>query len=86
MSVPPVYAGYPAAPVAYGGAAPIAYGGAPFGGVAYGAPVNPGVERQVIPEIVQVPVSQTVVVPQTTYQQRLVQVPVQQTVQVPRQV
>jgi hypothetical protein len=43
-----------------------------------------GVERQVVPEFVQVPVSQTVMVPQTTYQQRYIQIPVQQTVQVPR--
>ena len=44
------------------------------------------IERQVIPEVVQVPVSQTVMVPQTTYQQRTIQVPVQNTIQVPRTV
>jgi hypothetical protein len=60
---------------------------APIGGYPQFAGVpNAGVERQVIPEIVQVPYQQTVMVPQTTFQQRYVQVPVQQTVQIPRQV
>ena len=68
---------------AYPGVAPLA--AAPYGAAPFGA-VNAGVERQVIPEMIQVPVQQTVVVPQTTYQQRLIQVPVQQTVQVPKQV
>jgi hypothetical protein len=47
---------------------------------------NAGIEYQVIPEVIQVPYQQTVMVPQITYQQRYVQVPVQQTVQIPRQV
>jgi hypothetical protein len=60
---------------------------APFGGYPqFAAAPNAGIERQVIPEVIQVPYQQTVLVPQTTYQQRYVQVPVQQTVQVPRQV
>jgi hypothetical protein len=78
--------GYPA-PQAIGGygAFPPQYG---FGAQPqqFGAPQQyaGGVERQVVPEFVQVPVSQTVMVPQTTYQQRMIQVPVQQTIQVPR--
>ena len=77
--------GYPA-PQAFGGygAFPQQYG---FGAQQFGAQPQQfagGVERQVVPEYVQVPVSQTVMVPQTTYQQRMIQVPVQQTIQVPR--
>ncbi len=60
------------------------YGAAQYGAAQYGAAQPQGIERQVVPEYVQVPVTQTVMVPQTTYQQRYVQVPVQQTVQVPR--
>jgi hypothetical protein len=73
--------GYPA-PQAYG-AFPPQYG---YGAQQFGAQQQfaGGVERQVVPEFVQVPVSQTVMVPQTTYQQRMIQVPVQQTIQVPR--
>ena len=66
----------PAATPALGSAAPF--------GAQYGPGGPGGVERQVIPEYIQVPVSQTVMVPQTTYQQRYVHVPVQQTVPVPR--
>lgn len=69
------------APLAYPGFPAPAFGGFP---AQYGAAAPPGIERQVVPEFVQVPVSQTVMVPQTTYQQRYIQVPVQQTVQVPR--
>jgi hypothetical protein len=92
MSTVPVYGfqgpapyGYPAG---YGGT-PAQIGAAQFDGAQYGAAqyraaAAQGIERQVVPEYVQVPVTQTVMVPQTTYQQRYVQVPVQQTVQVPR--
>ena len=71
-SYPPV-AGFPTYPGVGYGALPVQYGAAP-----------PAIERQVVPEFVQVPVSQTVMVPQTTYQQRYINVPVQQTIQVPR--
>ena len=79
----------------YGYPAPQAFGGYGAFPQQYGFGAQPqqfgaqqqypgGVERQVVPEFVQVPVSQTVMVPQTTYQQRMIQVPVQQTIQVPR--
>ncbi len=70
----PFVGGYPGFPAA-------GFGGFP---AQYGAVAPQGIERQVVPEFVQVPVSQTVMVPQTTFQPRYIQVPVQQTVQVPR--
>ena len=73
MSVPPATFQIPL-PAPYGGFPQIA------------AAPNAGIERQIIPEVIQVPYQQTVMVPQTTFQQRYVQVPVQQTVQIPRQV
>ena len=70
------YGGFPAGdPAGYGG-----FGGYP---AQYGA-APAGIVRQVVPEMVQVPVTQTVMMPQTTYQQRYINVPVQQTIQVPR--
>lgn len=84
MSTAPT--GYPQ-PAAYGGypaGYPVGFGGFNAYPPQYGAAAPGGIERQVVPEVVQVPVSQTVLVPQTTYQQRYINVPVQQTVQVPR--
>ena len=84
MSTAPT--GYPAQALGGFGGFPAQYGYGAQYGAQFGAPQQypGGVERQVVPEFVQVPVSQTVLVPQTTYQQRYVQVPVQQTIQVPR--
>jgi hypothetical protein len=66
---------------------PATYLSVPYAGFPqYAAATDAGIERQIIPEVVQVPYQQTVMVPQITYQQRYVQVPVQQTVQIPRQV
>ena len=72
------------APIPNGFPAPVANGYP--AAATYPAPAAGGVERQVIPEIVQVPVSQTVLVPQTTYQNRTIQIPVQSTIQVPKTV
>ena len=83
MSTTPAAQQFGGFPQQFGGFPPQQFGGF---GAQYGAPQQypGGIERQVVPEFVQVPVSQTVMVPQTTYQQRYIQVPVQQTIQVPR--
>jgi hypothetical protein len=85
MSTAPAPYNHPAQQAFGGyGAFPPHYG---FGAQQYGAQPQQfagDVERQVVPEYVQVPVTQTIMVPQTTYQQRMIQVPVQQTIQVPR--
>jgi hypothetical protein len=75
---------YPS-PAAFGSYSDYAgFGGYSQNAAQYGAAASDGIERQVVPEMVQVPVTQTVMVPKTTYQQRYVQIPVQQTIQVPR--
>ncbi len=85
MSAPAAAAATPAYGAGYSGAGYSGYGYPAAGYGGYGA--YGGTERAVVgTEQVVTPVTQTVMVPQTTYQQRIIQVPQAQQVKVPKMV